>query len=262
VPPGAVLPRAVLLRMAVLAGIWAGLTGLLIAAGELVVHSAAITHFDDHVTRVVVSARTAPLNSAMKAVTWLGSWVALLVTALIIAGLVISRRLQVLALIVAVFAWAGGSGGVTLAKHVVGRERPPRAIWLVQAHGWSFPSGHTATASLVFPVLALTVATLTRHRAVAILGWVVAGLAIAAVAFSRVELGVHWTTDVVASIVLVAVWLTAIAISLGGRLRPPEPAGEVSLRPRRWPRRAARAGSSFEGRCPAAQTIRPDGQAS
>jgi len=243
-PPRAVLLRATLPRMAVLVGVWAGLLGLLIAAGELVVHSAAITHFDDHVTRVVVSWRTAPLNSSMKAVTWLGSWVALLVTALIIAGLAILRRLRVLALIVAVFAWAGGSGGVTIAKHVVGRERPPRAIWLVHAYGWSFPSGHTATASLVFPVLALTVATLTRHRAVAILAWVAAGVAIAAVAFSRVELGVHWTTDVAASIVFVAVWLTAIAISLGGRLRPPEPAGLVSSQPRRWPRRAARAGSA------------------
>jgi membrane-associated phospholipid phosphatase len=224
-PPRAVLPRAVLLRLAVLTGIWAGLVGLLIAAGELVTHSAAIAQLDDHVTRVVVSLRTAPLNSAMNAATWLGSWVALLVTALIIAVLVISRRLPVLALIVALFAWAGGSGGVTIAKHVIGRERPPQAIWLVHAYGWSFPSGHTAAASLVFPVLALTVATLTRHRAVAIMAWVVAGAAIAAVAFSRVELGVHWTTDVAASIVFVAVWLTALAISLGGRLRPPEPAG-------------------------------------
>jgi membrane-associated phospholipid phosphatase len=112
-----------------------------------------------------------------------------------------------------------------MAEHVVCRDRPPQAIWQVYAHGWSFPSGHTATASVVFPVLALTVATLTRHRAVAILAWVVAGVAIAAVAFSRVELGVHWTTDVSASIVFVAVWLTAIAISLGGRLRPPEPVG-------------------------------------
>jgi membrane-associated phospholipid phosphatase len=35
-----------------------------------------------------------------------------------------------------------------------------------------------------------------------------------------VELGVHWTTDVIASVVFVARWLTAIGIVLGGRLRP------------------------------------------
>jgi len=57
--------RAVLFRLTVLAGIWAGLVGLLIAAGELVTHSAAITHLDDHVTRAVVNSRTAALSSLM-----------------------------------------------------------------------------------------------------------------------------------------------------------------------------------------------------
>jgi membrane-associated phospholipid phosphatase len=57
---------------------------------------------------------------------------------------------------------------------------------------------------------------------VRILGWLTAGLAIAATAFSRVELGVHWTTDVIASVLFMAGWLTAIAVLLGGRLRRPE----------------------------------------
>ena len=106
--PWAGLPqvKAALPRMAVLAGIWAGLTGLLLAAGAVVIHSAAITHFDQHVTRMVVDSRTTPLNSAMKAVTWLGSWVAIVVAAVIIAVLVWTRRLPVLAFIVTVLAWA------------------------------------------------------------------------------------------------------------------------------------------------------------
>jgi undecaprenyl-diphosphatase len=213
----------VVLRLAVLAGIWAGLAGLLIAAGEVVVHSAAVTHFDHHSTRVVLGWRTPALNSVMKAVTWLGSWIALLVAAGIVAALVLTRRLPVLAAIVAVFAWGGEALGVKIAKDVVTRDRPPHVIWLVHAHGWSFPSGHTAIASLVFPVLALVVAALARHRVVWLLGWLAAGLAIAATAFSRVELGVHWTTDVIASFVFVSCWLTAVAILLGGQLRRPEP---------------------------------------
>jgi len=76
------------------------------------------------------------------------------------------------------------------------------------------------------PVLAWCLAALVGRRAVWILGWLVAGLAIAAVAFSRVELGVHWTTDVIASIVFVACWLTAIAVVLGGRLRQPALIGD------------------------------------
>jgi len=137
--------------------------------------------------------------------------------------LVITRRRPVLAIVVAVFAWAGEAGGVRIGKTVVGRERPPRAIWLVTAHGWSFPSGHTAAACLAFTALALCVATPVRPRAVRILCWLMAGLAVAATGFSRVELGVHWTTDVIASVLFVAGWLTAMAVVLGGRLRRPEP---------------------------------------
>jgi len=215
--------RVVLFRFTVLAGIWAGLVGLLVAAGELVVHSAAVTHFDDHVTRAVVNSRTAALNSVMKSVTWLGSWVALLVAAIVVVVLVITKRLPVLAIAVAVFAWAGEAAGVRIGKTVVSRDRPPQAIWLVSAHGWSFPSGHTAAACLAFAALALCVATPARPLVVRILCWLTAGLAIAATAFSRVELGVHWTTDVIASVLFMTGWLTAVAVVLGGRLRRPEP---------------------------------------
>jgi undecaprenyl-diphosphatase len=212
--------KAALPRMAVLAGIWAGLAGLLLASGEIVVHSNAVTHFDRHVTSVLVNSRTAPLDSAMKAVTWLGSWVVVTVMAVVVAVLVLARYLPLLAAVVAVLAWAGEAGGVRIGKEIVARARPPEAIRLVQAHGWSFPSGHAAAAALAFGVLAMCVTLVTRHRAVRVLGWLIAVLAIAATAFSRVELGVHWTTDVIASVVFTASWLAAIAVLLGGRLRP------------------------------------------
>jgi undecaprenyl-diphosphatase len=118
-----------------------------------------------------------------------------------------------------VFAWAGEALGVRIGKEVISRDRPPQAIWLVRAHGWSFPSGHAAIASLAFTVLALSAGELASHRAARILAWLTAGIAIAATAFSRVELGVHWATDVIASVIFVSCWLTAIAITLGGRLR-------------------------------------------
>ena len=99
---------------------------------------------------MVVDSWTAALNSVMKAVAWLGSWVA----AVIVAVLVRARRLPVLAFIAAVLAWAGETGGVQIGKHVLARERPPEAIRLVQAHGCSFPSSHAAAACLAFMVLA------------------------------------------------------------------------------------------------------------
>ena len=198
-------------RVGVLLAAWVGLTGMLIAAGAGVVHSATASAFDKHITSMVVGRRTNALNEVMKAITWLGSWVALVVTAVVVLVLAARGRLRWFAVLLAVVAWAGEAGGVTLAKHVVGRQRPPEEIWLMKAHGWSWPSGHTATAVLVFSVLALVVTHVVGSRVTRVASWLTAGILIAAVGFSRLELGVHWTTDVVASLAFVSVWLLVIA---------------------------------------------------
>jgi membrane-associated phospholipid phosphatase len=202
-------------RSALLVVAWMALAGCLIGFGELVDHSNAVQGFDNHVTTVVVADRTPALDSAMKVMIWFGSWVAVLVSAAVVLLLVLRRRQSVGFLPLAVVAWAGTQGGTTLAKHVVQRPRPPEHLRLVSAHGWSWPSGHTATATLVFAVLAVVVWMLTTSvpaRLVAVVGWI---LVAAGVAFSRVELGVHWTTDVLASLVFVTAWLVVLGMLFG-----------------------------------------------
>jgi undecaprenyl-diphosphatase len=198
------------LRIGVLLAIWVGLTGLLIAAGIGVVHSSAVTAFDRHVTSSVVANRTPALNVAMKVVTWFGSWVALVATAVVVVVLALRGRLVWLAVGLAVAAWAGEAAAVALAKQVVQRQRPPVETRLVSAHGWSWPSGHKATAVLVFAVLAMLVSLLFSSRVARVASWVGAIAAMGAVGFSRIELGVHWTTDVMASYVFVTIWLLVI----------------------------------------------------
>ncbi len=207
-------------RVVLVVAAWAALTVILILAGEAVVHSPAVDHFDRHVTAVVLAHRAPALDGAMKAVTWIGSWVALVVTGLVLIVLTARRRLAVLALPLAVVAWAGESGGVSLAKHVVGRGRPPETLWLVSAHGWSWPSGHAATAVLIYTIWAILITSVVRGGGWRAVIWAAAALAVAAVGFSRVELGVHWTTDVLASLVFVSAWLVTMAV-LTPRLRVP-----------------------------------------
>jgi len=199
---------------------WAALTGLLIAVGVGVTHSGSVTAFDRHVTSVVVAHRTPALNAVMKAVTWLGSWVALVATGILLVVLALRRRIPMAAVVLAVVAWAGENGGVTLAKHVVERDRPPQDLRLVSAHGWSWPSGHTAVALLVFTTVALAVAAIAPRPGYRTLAWVLAALAVAAVAFSRVELGVHWTTDVIASMIFVSAWLVVLVALFASDIRP------------------------------------------
>ena len=214
-------------RALVLVVAWAALTGLLIAVGVGVVHSSSVNGFDRHVTSVVVAHRTPALNEAMKAVTWLGSWVALVATGILLVILALRRRLPMVAVVFAIIAWAGENGGVTLAKHVVERDRPPQDLRLVSAHGWSWPSGHTAVALLVFTTLVLVVVAITPRPGYQRLAWVLAAVAVAAVAVSRVELGVHWTTDVIASMIFVSAWLVVLLALFASDLRPKRTGAEA-----------------------------------
>jgi undecaprenyl-diphosphatase len=198
---------------------WVVLTAALIAVGFGVVHSASVAAFDQHVTSVVVAHRTPGLNAVMKATTWLGSWVALTCTAALVVLLAVRGRLAPLAVVLAVVAWAGEAGAVALAKHVVQRSRPPSRIWLKSAHGWSWPSGHAATAALVFSVLAIIAAHFAASRTALVASWAVAIVCVAGVGFSRIELGVHWTTDVLASFAFVSLWILLVAALFSADLR-------------------------------------------
>jgi membrane-associated phospholipid phosphatase len=87
----------------------------------------------------------------------------------------------------------------TVVKLLADRARPPAAGWLVaDASGNSFPSGHTTVTTAGYLGLAVGVAALLRRS------WarnfvVAAGAALAVtIGWTRIELGVHWPTDVVA----------------------------------------------------------------
>lgn len=197
---------------------WAFLVIALIAAGHLISHSSSISALDRQITSTVVAHRSPALNAAMKAITWLGSWAAVALAAVVLAVLTACRLVPPTALILAAVAWAGEQSGVTLVKNAVHRARPPRDIWLVNAHGWSWPSGHASAATLVFGVLTLTVFHLTTNLAVRVAACIVAACAVLAVGFSRIELGVHWTTDVTAGIVFVSLWLLVSSALLRSRV--------------------------------------------
>jgi undecaprenyl-diphosphatase len=199
-----------------------GCTGILVVAGTGVVHSSTVAAFDNRITSMVVAHRTDALNEAMRVITGLGSWVALVIAAVVLFALAVRGRLRWTAVFLALVAWAGEAGAVALAKHIVQRQRPPMDIWLKTAHGWSWPSGHAATAALVFAVLATVVTQILCSRVTRVATWVAAAIAVAAVGFSRIELGVHWTTDVLASLVFVSSWVLVIFMLFCSELRDPQ----------------------------------------
>jgi membrane-associated phospholipid phosphatase len=114
-------------------------------------------------------------------------------------------------------AVAGETGLFLLASMVIDRVRPPISQLDVAPPTSSFPSGHTAATVALGVGLALGLArTHPRHRLRA-LSWLLAVALAGFVLLSRLYRGMHWPTDVAASIVFTLTWLVLLRAIL---LRP------------------------------------------
>ncbi|MFC7531079.1 phosphatase PAP2 family protein [Actinoplanes sp. GCM10030250] len=112
------------------------------------------------------------------------------------------RRARALAYWVAATMVAGALLGVLL-KLLFGRNRPDLLDPVAQAAGYAFPSGHAMTNALGATVFLMVLLPLLRARPPARAAlWTAAVLIPLVTAFSRVSLGVHWTSDVVAGLLL------------------------------------------------------------
>jgi len=171
--------------------------------------------FDSAIMAWMGSLRSPGLTTAMRLLTAMGS--ALVLMPLALAGaLSLIRRRQVpegmRILISLAGSWVGNEG----FKQLLRRPRPP-GPWLADASGFGFPSGHAMSATAFYCVAAyvLTDQIANRWRCLAVF---LSAVLIVLVAISRVYLGVHYPTDVIAGIAAGGAWAalcTALRIRTG-----------------------------------------------
>ena len=129
----------------------------------------------------------------------------------IIAGALFVRKRPRWAVYLLVTAGGGALLNMEL-KRFYERARPALAEMLRRAHGYSFPSGHAMGATVVLGALAYLVVRTQRtwRQKSAVIAAAVT--VILAVASSRIYLGVHWVSDVVAGITCGCLWLATTTI--------------------------------------------------
>lgn len=149
--------------------------------------------------------RHSAFTQVMRALSDSGKTVVWFVVMALVAGWLLSRRLQRLAIFVVVTV-VGSSLLNNLVKLVVNRARPHLSDPVAVAGGKSFPSGHAQAAIVGYGILLAVFLPIIgrRWRPLAI---TVATLLALAIGFSRIALGVHYLSDVIGAYLIGTVWL-------------------------------------------------------
>lgn len=189
-------------------------------AGEVyegVVDRNGISTIDQPVLDAAVSLRSPGLDNAVTWFTDVGGPVGMpILAALVIGGLSVRWRTWHAA-VVTVVAAAGALLLTVLGKVLTARDRPPMSLAVPPYESSaSFPSGHTLNATVVTAIVAYFILLRTERLWQRVLTVGLAGVFVASMGLSRVFLGHHWLTDVIAGWALGLAW--ALAAITGHRL--------------------------------------------
>lgn len=188
-----------LLAISMIAALAATVLALYVSGHHLIPQDAAFE-------REVQSVNWGPLTLTFPVFSFIGDAKGAVLEAIVfVAVLIFNRRAWLVA--------AGASltaGLYLLMNHLVLRPRPTAAQVLhVTEHpgGSSFPSGHTMFIVTIVTVLMLCLGRRFLPRWGQAVGWFLAGLIVLANSISRIYVGAHWPTDVLAGIFIAVAWL-------------------------------------------------------
>ncbi|MFF0341589.1 phosphatase PAP2 family protein [Kribbella sp. NPDC004875] len=206
-----------LLSRRVVIGLLVALFGTIgfVVQADAVVEGDGLAAFDPQLTQDFVAHRAAGLSKVAQTITFFGQVPVLTAITVVVAGLlrVFTRRWR--ASVVLVAGMAGAAVLTSLIKLLIGRHRPDSSLVIGTVNtGFSFPSGHTLSGTTFFLLLAGLLCYSAASRALKIAGTAVAVVLSIAMGLSRVYLGYHWATDVLAGWTLALTWLCLLATGI------------------------------------------------
>ena len=189
---------------------------------EAVVHHGALGWLDGPFRDAVISHRSGFLTEVMVSASRFGSTPSLIVIALATGSWLVWRGRRADALLVV----AGSAGAFALGpvlKAVVERPRPALSEHVVFVNSWSYPSGHSLNSMAALGLITV-LAVRGRPGVVRVPLAVLGAFLVLVVGFSRVYLGVHWPSDVLAGWLIGVLWivvcLTAAHLARGNTRTP------------------------------------------
>ncbi|WP_158555845.1 phosphatase PAP2 family protein [Peribacillus glennii] len=165
-----------------------------------------LVRFDSAIIQFVQGLVSDRLTSAMKVITYFGSKTWLTFATLGISILLVLMHKKRFAVFLLFSSTAGGLFNMLL-KWIFKRERPDIYPIIVE-HGFSFPSGHSMGSFIFYGALAII---LVKISTPVYLDWLFGGfcaLIIFLIGLSRIYLGVHYPSDVIAGFAAGGAWLT------------------------------------------------------
>jgi len=188
-----------------------------------------VTRDDWSILRFFTQHRSGSLDAAARIASDVGAVPVLALLALAAGAFLWWRRAPLGASVAPVTALSLAGVAVVVIKGALSRPRPPVSLHLVTETSASFPSGHATDSAAALLAVALAFAVFLLRRP--LLRWItvaVGAVATACVGLSRLVLGVHWPTDVVAGWALGTCSALAIILLASALARPPlgTPTGE------------------------------------
>ncbi len=183
---------------------------------EMVQINEGFARWDDAAARWGARHTTGTTETIVRGITQLGSTPVVIAVCIVVA-LFEYRRIPSRAVPIFLASVAASELIINnLIKVIVGRDRPNVAR-LVHASGYSFPSGHTAATAATYAAVALLLGRRRSRTTRTLLAAAAAGVTVA-VASSRVLLGAHWLTDVIAGAAVGWSCFALCSIAFGGRI--------------------------------------------
>jgi membrane-associated phospholipid phosphatase len=199
-----------------IAGLLTALTALALAINS----GGWVSRLDAAATRWFVAHRSVGLDVAATVITDFGSPAATAATGVIIAAVLFWLARSVVPGIVVIATVGAAAVANTALKAVIDRPRPPLQWQVILETDPSFPSGHVTGTATLLGIVAVVIGV-ERGRATRARLTVAVVTAVMLVAATRLYLGAHWLSDVIAGAIMAAVFVTIGAAALDALCRPP-----------------------------------------